>query len=137
MNKSLIKSIGAIIAGMVTGAVLSVATDFLLEKTGAFPAPEPGLFRWWMLTIALIYRGLYTIISGYVTAYFAPDKPLKHAIILGSIGVAVTILGSIANWEKSASWYPVMLILITLPCCWIGGKAYIKHKKSKISIINF
>ena len=122
MNRSIFKSIGAILAGAITGAVLSIGTDFVLEKAGIFSTPEPGLFVWWMLSLALFYRGIYTIASGYVTATLAPNKPMRHAVILGIIGVAVTILGTIANWDKSAAWYPIALILITLPCTWLGGK---------------
>ena len=122
MNKNIFKSIGAVIAGIITGAALSIGTDFALEKTGVFPPIGKGIFIWWMLLLALIYRGIYTIASGYVTAKLAPNNPMRHAVILGIIGVVVTILGSIANWDKSAAWYPIALILITLPCTWLGGK---------------
>ena len=130
MGKNMLKSIGAILAGTIAGAVLSIGTDFILEKIGLFPSPKPGLFLWWMLLIALIYRGIFTIISGFITAALAPKNPIRHAIILGIIGVVVTMLGSIANWDKSAAWYPIVLILITFPCTWMGGKAYLKHKRT-------
>lgn len=132
MKNNILKSIGAILAGMVVGAVLSVATDFGFEKTGIFPSPDQGLFIWWMLLLALIYRGAYNILSGYITAKLAPVNPLKHAIILGIIGVVVTILGSAANWEKSAAWYPIALILITLPCTWLGGYCEVRRKEKII-----
>ncbi len=122
MNKNIFKSIRAILAGMVMDAVLSVGTDFVLETIGIFPSPGQGLFIWWMLMLALVYRGAYTVVAGYVTAALAPNQPMRHAIILGIIGVVVTILGSIANWEQSSAWYPIALILITLPCTWLGGK---------------
>ncbi|CAG0993713.1 hypothetical protein METP3_02810 [Methanosarcinales archaeon] len=127
MNKNIFKSIGAILAGMVTGAVLSISTDFVLETTGIFPPPDQGFFIWWMLVLALIYRGIYTVAAGYITATLAPNQPIRHAIILGIIGVVVTVLGSITNWEKSHAWYPIALILITLPCTWLGGKLAIRR----------
>ena len=120
--KIIFKSIGAILSGIITGAALSIGTDFVLEKIGIFPPIGQGVFIWWMLALALSYRGIYTIASGYVTAKLAPNNPMRHAIILGIIGVIVTILGSIANWQKSNAWYPIALILITLPCTWLGGK---------------
>jgi len=122
MNKNTLKSIGAIFAGMVTGAALSVGTDFALETAGVFPSPGQGSFIWWMLLLALVYRGIYTVASGYLTAALASSHPMRHAIMLGIVGVAVIILGSIANWERSAAWYPIALILITLPCTWLGGE---------------
>ncbi len=122
MNKNIFKSIGAILAGIIVGAILSIGTDFVLETTGVFPSPGKGFFIWWMLMLALAYRGAYTVAAGYVTASLAPNQPMRHVIILGIIGVVVTILGSIANWENSSAWYPIALILITLPCTWLGGK---------------
>jgi len=121
MKSNILKSIGAILAGMIFGALLSIGTDFILERTNVFPSPDQEVFIWWMLLVALIYRGIYTVASGYVTAALAPNKPIRHAIILGTIGFVVTILGAIANWDKSAAWYPVVLVLITLPCTWLGG----------------
>jgi hypothetical protein len=129
MKVNILKSIAAIIAGIIVGAGLSVGTDFLLEKLGIFPPSTEGLFVWWMLLIALIYRSVYTIVSGYVTALLAPANPLRHAIILGVIGVVVSILGTIVNWDKSAAWYPIALILVTLPCSWIGGRLKVKNKQ--------
>ncbi len=66
-----------------------------------------------MLTLALVYRGVYTVAAGYLTAALAPNQPMRHAIILGIIGVVVTILDSMANWEQSSAWYPIALTLIT------------------------
>ena len=134
MKKNTLKSIGAILAGMISGAVLSVVTDLVLEKAGIFPPPKPGLFVWWMLLLALVYRGIYTIASGYITAALAPARPLRHAIILGIIGFVVTILGSVVNWDKSAAWYPLALILITLPCTWLGGFLAVKLKRGNNTI---
>jgi hypothetical protein len=130
---NVIKSIGAILSGMITGALLSIGTDLLLEKTGIFPSVHQGVFIWWMLLLALIYRAIYTAVSGYVTAALAPQKPLRHTMILATIGVAVTIIGSIVNWDKSQAWYPVALILITIPCTWMGGIIY---KRSKTIVFN-
>ena len=129
--KNILKSIRAIISGAAIGAVLSIGTDFVLEKSGFFPPIGQGVFIWWMLLIALFYRGIYTILSGYVTAALAPNNPMRHAVILGIIGAAVTILGSIANWDKSAAWYPIALIIITLPCTWLGGKLRVKKRNAK------
>jgi hypothetical protein len=45
MNRKIFKSIGAVLAGFVTVFVLSVATDFVLEKIGFFPpANEPEAY---------------------------------------------------------------------------------------------
>ena len=119
---STIKSIGAVLGGMVTIVALSTGTDWLLERLGIFPPPEQGLFIAWMLLLALVYRSVYAVAGGYITAMLAPDRPMRHAIILGIIGVAASIVGTIVGWDLSAHWYPILLIITSLPCTWIGGK---------------
>jgi hypothetical protein len=117
----MIRSLLAVLAGIVVGAFLSVATDAVLSAAGWIPLPN---YVWWMLLIALIYRAIYTVLSGYVTAALAPNRPLNHALTLGVIGVVVTIIASIANWNKASgnAWYPIALIIITLPCAYLGGR---------------
>ncbi len=126
MNKNTIKSIGAVLAGFITVFALSVVTDTILEKLGVFPPQnDPGSSLPWMLMLALIYRSIYAIVGFYVAATLAPSRPMRHAIILGIIGLVFAILGMIANWDKSTAstaWYPISLVILTLPCAWLGGK---------------
>ena len=117
MNKETFKSIGAILAGFIAVFVLSVLTDLVLEKIGFFPpATEPESYTWWRLLVALIYRSIYSVAGFYLTATLAPNRPMRHAVILGIIGTVFAALGAMANWDKSANWYPVLLVLVTLPC---------------------
>lgn len=122
MNKTIFKSIGAILAGFITVFVLSIVTDFLLETLGVFPPQVQGLFTTWMLMLALVYRCAYTVAGGYITASQAPDRPMRHAIILGIIGIIAATLGAAAGWNLSQHWYPIALIVTGLPCTWLGGK---------------
>jgi len=123
MNKNTFRSIGAILAGFITVFVLSVVTDLVLEKIGIFPPPtQPQAYTWWMLLFALIYRSIYSVAGFYLAANLAPSRPMRHAIILGIIGTVFATLGAMANWDRSANWYPVLLVLVTLPCAWLGGK---------------
>jgi hypothetical protein len=124
---STLKSIGAVAAGFVAVFVLSVGTDAALEKLGVFPDPKQGLFVTWMLLLALAYRSLYTIFGGFLTALLAPGRPMRHAIILGLIGLAFSIVGTIANPGKGPLWYPIALVIITLPAVWLGATLRVKR----------
>jgi hypothetical protein len=132
MNKKFWKSVGAIVGGFAVVFILSVATDAVLEASGVFPPQtQPELTVWWMLLLALFYRTVYAVLGGYVAAQLAPFRPMKHAIILGCIGVVFAILGMLSNWGKSAEWYPMGLVVLTLPSLWLGGKLFELKKKKK------
>jgi hypothetical protein len=131
MRKSLLKSTGAVLAGFITVILFSIGTDVLLEKLGVFPSfaeqAVRGFTAQWMLMLAFLYRSLYTMAGGYVAAALAPDRPMHHAIILGSIGIVAGTLGALANWDKTTpatTWYPVALVIAGLPCTWAGGKRW-------------
>lgn len=121
---NILKSIGAVLAGFVTVVVFSIGMDFILESLGFFPPQsEPDSYTWWMLLLALIYRSVATVAGGYVTAKLAPDQPMRHAIILGIVGMAAGTVGAIVTWNlTSQHWYPIALVVTALPCTWLGGK---------------
>lgn len=117
-----LKSIGAIFVGMLTVAILSIGTDFILEKTGVFPPQEQEVYIAWMLAVAFGYRSVYAILGGYITANLAPNRPLTHAVILGIIGTMASLAGIFMQWHLPNKWYPVALAITTLPFTWLGGK---------------
>lgn len=127
MNKKVFKSIGAVLAGIVMGAALSIGTDFTLAALRIFPPVESRSFLPWMLGLALFYRSVYTVASGYITAMLAPQRPMRHVVILGIVGILVSAGGVVAGWNLSQHWYPIALVIIALPCAWLGGKLRI-HK---------
>lgn len=122
MKKETLKSIGAVVVGFFALVILSVITDIILEKTGIMKT-EPFVENpVWLIVIIILYRTIFNTFGCYLTARLAPNKPMKHAIILGVIGVVLTIIGLIAAWDIPPRWYPISLIVLTLPAAWLGGK---------------
>ena len=119
-----LKSIGALFAGFLTVVILSVTTDFTLERLGIFPPQsEPQAYSTGMLMIALLYRCIYTIAGGYVTAALAPGRPMRHVIILGCVGIVMGTIGVVSAWNLSPEhWYPIALVVTAFPCTWAGGR---------------
>jgi hypothetical protein len=129
-KKNIGKSILAVIAGFLTVVVLSVVTDTIMEAIGVFPPPNlQGLFVTWMLVLAFIYRSIYTVLGGYVTAKLAPQNPMKHVKVLAVLGTIGGILGVIAGWELSEHWYPIAIAVTAFPLVWWGGKLRLKKHK--------
>jgi hypothetical protein len=76
----------------------------------------------WMVVLAIIYRSIYMVAGGYVTAALAPNRPMRHAIALGVVGIALGILGATATWGMTPAWFSISLVILGLPCVWLGGK---------------
>ena len=119
-----LKSIGAVLAGFLAVVVLSVGTDFVLESLAIFPSQsEPAAYTAGLLMVALVYRCVYTVAGGYVTARLAPDRPVRHATILGFVGIVAGTIGVVVSWNLTPHhWYPIALVITALPCTWLGGR---------------
>lgn len=121
---NILKGIGAILAGIVFIVVTHTVTDLVLEKLGIFTPPEQGFHTTWMVVTATIYRSIFTVGGGYLTAALAPDRPMLYAVILGLFGIAASTAGAIVMIPRNLgpAWYPIALIVLALPCTWLGGK---------------
>jgi hypothetical protein len=51
-----------------------------------------------MVVLAIVYRGVYMVVGGYVAATLAPSRSMRHAVMLGIIGMALGVLGAAATW---------------------------------------
>lgn len=131
MRNSTLKSIGAIAAGMALGIVLSIATDKILESTGIMKTEPFDANPKWLIVIVVIYRTLYNMAGTFVAARLAPAHPMKHALILGTIGLVFGIIGAIVMWHVPPHWYPISLVILTMPAAWLGGKLAIRKKENK------
>lgn len=119
-----LKGIGAILAGMIFIVFSHTGTDFVLESLGIFTPPEQGFHTTWMVLTATIYRCIYTVVGGYITAALAPSRPMRHVVILGLIGLVLGTIAAIVTIPKrlGPAWYPIALAVLALPCTWLGGK---------------
>ena len=118
------RSVGAVVAGFVLTAGLSLGMDAVMHAAGVFPPwGEPmsdGLYAW-----ATVYRIAFTVAGGYLTARLAPRRPMRHVIALGVVGLAAATAGAAATWNAGPAfgprWYPLALVVTALPCVWAGG----------------
>ncbi|MFI5400294.1 MAG: hypothetical protein ACHQZQ_04480 [SAR324 cluster bacterium] len=120
-EKQVLRSMGAVAAGILANFVIAIPIDVVLHVLGIFP-PWNGQISDPLAALALSYRVVAAVAGGYITARLAPQKPVQHALILGVIGVLLSSAGAAAMWDKGTHWYPLALIVISLPCSWLGGK---------------
>jgi surface polysaccharide O-acyltransferase-like enzyme len=125
MAKNTLKSVGAVLAGIVAGIVLTLVTDEALHIAGVFP-PWGQPTGDYPLILATAYRIVYGVAGSYIAARLAPDRPMAHALAVGFVGLVVSIVGTVVTWNRGAEfgphWYPLALIVIAMPCAWAGGK---------------
>jgi len=121
-----LRRIGAVLAGLAINVVGASAVDAVLHATGVFPAPgvvmAGGLF-----VLALVYRLGFGVAGSYVTARLAPDRPMRHALVLGAIGMAIGTVGLLVMWGAGPVWYPLALIAGALPCGWAGARLHARE----------
>jgi hypothetical protein len=115
-----LKSIGAVAAG-IGANLLAIPVDLALHAANVFPATpqEMGEGRY---ALALAYRAAFAVLGGWVAARLAPSSPMKHAWVLGGLGVLLASLGAAAQWGLGHHWYPLSLIALSLPATWAGGR---------------
>ena len=94
----MIRSIGAVLAGFVAVVVLSIGTDFALQAAGIFP-PLGQRVPDALLLLATAYRTVYSIAGSYIAARLAPNRPMRHALALGVVGLVASTAGAIATWN--------------------------------------
>lgn len=123
----LLRSIGAILAGFIMVVITHTGTDAVMHATGVFP-PWGQPMSDALFLLATVYRSVFGVAGSYLTARLAPNRPMQHALVGGVIGLILSIAGAVATWNKGSEfgphWYPLALIVLVLPCAWIGGKLH-------------
>ena len=122
MNK---KSILAVVSGVLFIIVVTTLVDIVLHATGVFPPTDQPISDALAL-LATSYRIVISVGGAWLTARLAPDKPMKHAMSLGYVGVVLGLVGVVTTWNLGLGprWYPISLVVLAIPQCWAGGKIY-------------
>jgi hypothetical protein len=118
------RSVVAIVAALVANAGLSLATDQLFHLLGVYPAWGQPLYQPELNALALAYRIAYGLVAGIVVARLAPRAPMRHAAVLGVMGLALATIGAgvaVAQYDLGPVWYPVALAVVSFPTVWLGA----------------
>jgi hypothetical protein len=95
------RSIGAVLAGIFAGLILTIGTDVVLRVIGVFPTWGTSMVGFaGALVLATVYRGVYGVAASYLIARLAPDRPMQHALVGGFMGFVVSIVGAALTVEQ-------------------------------------
>jgi len=117
------RSTGAVVFGFLAVVSLSLGTDQVLHSLEVYPPWGQPMRDPVLLLLALAYRCIYAVVGSYIAARFAPHAPMRHALVLGFLGLVLSAAGAIATipMDLGPAWYPIALVLTALPCAWLGG----------------
>jgi hypothetical protein len=120
------RSTGAILLGLLAVIVLSLGTDQVLHVLDVYPPWGQPMYEPGLNLLALSYRIVFAVLGSYIAARFAPRNPMRHAMVLGLIGLVLSTAGAITamtvvDTKLGPDWYPIALALTALPCAWLGG----------------
>lgn len=117
------RSILAVLAGFVLIFALATGTNLLLAAVAPDTFPGSGIVTDNVaLVLTLVYVAVYAIGGCYLTARLAPSHPMRHALILGALGLAFNVMGVVATWGQVPAWYSLIGLVLTMPYAWIGGR---------------
>jgi hypothetical protein len=119
------RSVWAVAAGVLAIVAVTTVVDIVLHLVEVFPPlDQPIDDRLAMLATA--YRVLISVGGAWLTARLAPDRTMRHALILGYVGIVLGTIGLVATWNLGLGprWYPIALVVLAVPQCWAGGKLF-------------
>lgn len=117
------RSIVAVFSGFILIAALSFGTDLAIR------AAMPALFEVngrtdsvAVLLLTIGYVGLYATLGCYLAARMAPRQPMRHALVLGGLGLLFNAGGTYASWETAPAWYHMASLVLVMFWAWLGGR---------------
>ncbi|HVG46347.1 MAG TPA: hypothetical protein VM890_16505 [Longimicrobium sp.] len=118
----ILRSIVAIVAGFLFIGALAFGTGAALQAAGVFPAPGEPLTDIGPILLETAFVAVYAIAGCWLAARLAPDRPMRHALILGLLGLAFNVMGAVAAWGQRPVWAVVLNLALVMPYAWIGGR---------------
>ncbi|MGA9997559.1 MAG: hypothetical protein WBP93_19240 [Pyrinomonadaceae bacterium] len=119
----MMRSILSIIAGFILICVLAFGADAVVR------AVMPGLSISTgrvdsvpVLLFVIAYVFVFAVFGCYITARLAPHSPMKHALILGLLGLVFNIVGAIMMWHTAPAWFHIVSLILVMPAAWLGGR---------------
>ena len=117
------KSLIALGAGALVVVLVTTLVDIVLHLAGIYPPLDQPIDNRLAL-LATSYRIVIGVYAAWLTAKLAPNQPMKHALILGCVGVVLGLVGVVTTWNSGLGprWYPIALVALAIPQSWAGAR---------------
>ena len=126
------RSIFAVFTALIGNAAASLAVDQLFHELGVYPSWGEPMFEPALNLLALSYRLVFGVASGYLVARLAPRAPMRHALMLGMIASVLAVIGVVGAIAQNLgpAWYPIALALSVYPTIRIGAELQQRRARS-------
>jgi hypothetical protein len=133
--KQIIRSILAIIVGIVVISILVEALEFaLVTFIHGEPTTDPETYygirnQGWFLGIKLVYNTIFAAAGGYLAAIIAGYALQKHGLALAILQTIAFLFGltqpDVSRWTPGWMW--IALILLTFAGILYGARVRVVH----------
>jgi hypothetical protein len=132
----MMRSVWAILAGFILIGILGFGTDAIMRAMSpwAFDA-NGGTTNLPILLVMMVYSAVYGVVGCYVAARLAPSNPMKHALILGVIGLFAAGAANWALWGHVPAWFVIINVVAVLPLAWLGGRLRVNEIASRETMV--
>ena len=123
----------AVVAALAANVVLSLAVDQLFHALDVYPPWGEPMYAPALFLLALSYRTVFGVVSGWIAARLAPDAPARHATALGVVGTvlcAASVLATVGRPELGPVWYPIALTLVAYPTARLGAAWQMRARRA-------
>jgi hypothetical protein len=118
----IVRSILAIVAGFMFIGALAGVTGTTLQTAGIFPAAGEPVTDIALVLLETAYVAIFAIAGCWLAALIAPSRPMRHALILGLLGLAFNVMGAVATWGQRPVWSVLVNLALTMLYAWVGGR---------------
>jgi hypothetical protein len=117
-----LRSALAVGAGFLLIAALAFGTGSALAAAGVYPPATEPITDGALLLLESAYVAVYAIAGCWLAAVLAPDRPMRHALILGALGLAFNLAMAPATRGLRPDAVIVANLALVMPYAWIGGR---------------
>jgi hypothetical protein len=119
-----LRSAIALLLGFVAILLLVTLADEGLRRLGLLSRDAFGMDDVRSNLLVLTRRSVFAVLGSYIAASLAPRYPMRHALALGVVLLALSIwlvIFRIRTYDAGPVWYAATLAVTALPCAWLGG----------------
>lgn len=121
----MVRSIGSVVAGFVLWSVLWLGTNSLITVITPSSFKDDGSTdSVLILGIILALSVVFSLLSGYITAWIKRSPSNIPVWILGIILLAVGLVVQIQFWSLFPLWYSICFLLFLIPATLLGASWY-------------